>query len=103
MGGARGSSNVRSFTTDFGMRLAGSDVGNGTYTNAETAGGDVVYIGSNATRQNSDVTANTLAASTSTNENSMSLSVNVGYSIGSGDNGIVTGLFVAGFQIDHEL
>ena len=103
MGGARGSGSTRSFHLDFGMRLAGSSVSSGTYTNDGTAGGDVVYIGSSATRQNSDVTANTLAASTSTNENSMSLSVNVGYSIGSGDNGIVTGLFVAGFQIDHEL
>ena len=103
MGGARGSGNTRSFTLDFGMRLTGGDVSSGTYTNPATAGGDVVYIGSSATRQASDVTENTLGASTSTNENSMSLSVNVGYTIGSSDNGIVTGLFVAGFQIDHEL
>jgi len=103
MGGARGSSTGRNFTLDFGMRLTGSDVSSGTYTNSATTEGDIVYIGSNATRQASDVTANSLAFSSSTNAQQMSAGVTVGYAIGSGDNGIVTGLFVAGFSIDHEL
>ena len=103
MGGTRGSGNSRSFHLDFGMRLTGNDVSSGTYINDGTAGGDVVYIGSNATRQASDVTANSLGASTSSNTNHMSLSVSVGYTIGSGDNGIVTGLYIGGFSIDHEI
>ena len=103
MGGARGSSTSRSFTLDFGMRLTGSDMSSGTYTNDGTASGDVVYIGSNATRQVSNVTANSLSFSTSTNENQMSAAVIVGYGIGSGDNGIITGLYIGGFTIDHEL
>ena len=103
MGGARGSSTARSFTTDFGMRLTGSDVSSGTYTNDGTASGDVVYIGSNATRQVSNVTANSMGASSSSTEGSMQLGVTVGYGIGSGDNGIITGLYVGGFTIDHEL
>ena len=103
MGGARGSSTSRNFTLDFGMRLTGSDMSSGTYTNDGTAAGDVVYIGSNATRQNSNVTANSLSFSTSTNENQMSAGVIVGYGIGSGDNGIITGLYIGGFTIDHEL
>ena len=103
MGGARGSSTSRNFTLDFGMRLTGSDVNSGTYTNDGTASGDVVYIGSNATRQVSNVTANSLSFSTSTNENQMSAGVIVGYGIGSGDNGIITGLYIGGFTIDHEL
>ena len=103
MGGARGSSTARSFTTDFGMRLTGSDVSSGTYTNDGTASGDVVYIGSNATRQVSNVTANSMGASSSSTEGSMQIGVTVGYGIGSGDNGIVTGLYLGGFTIDHEL
>ena len=103
MGGARGSGASRSFHLDFGMRLTGNDVSSGTYTNDGTAGGDVVYVGSNATRQASDVTANSLGASTSSNTNHLSLSVAVGYSLGSGDNGIVTGLYIGGFSIDHEI
>ena len=103
MGGSRGSGSSRSFHLDFGMRLKGNDVSSGTYTNDGTAGGDVVYIGSSATRQNSDVTANSLGASTSSGEQHLSLSVSVGYGLGSGDNGIVTGLYVGGFSIDHEI
>ena len=103
MGGARGSSTGRNFTLDFGMRLTGSDVSSGTYTNSATTEGDIVYIGSNATRQASDVTANSLALSSSTNSQQISAGVIVGYGIGSGDNGIVTGLYVAGFSMDHEL
>ena len=103
MGGARGSGTSRSFHLDFGMRLTGSDVSSGTYTNDGTAGGDVVYIGSSATRQASDVTANSMGASSSSNTNHLSLGVNVGYNIGSGDNGIITGLYIGGFSIDHEL
>jgi len=103
MGGARGSSTGRNFTLDFGMRLTGSDMSSGTYTNDGTAAGDVVYIGSSATRQNSNVTANSLAFSSSTNSQQMSAGITVGYAIGSGDNGIVTGLYLGGFSIDHEL
>ena len=103
MGGARGSSTYRAFTLDFGMRLTGSDVSSGTYTNDGTASGDVVYIGSSATRQVSNVTANSLSFSSSTNSQQMSAGVTVGYGIGSGDNGIITGLFIGGFSIDHEL
>ena len=103
MGGARGSGSSRSFHLDFGMRLTGSDVSSGTYTNSATTEGDIVYIGSSATRQASDVTANSLAFSSSTNSQQMSAGVTVGYGIGSGDNGIVTGLFIGGFSIDHEL
>ena len=103
MGGSRGSSTSRSFILDFGMRLTGSDVSSGTYTNSETSGGDVVYIGSNATRQESTVTANSFGASSTSTQGSMQVGVTVGYGIGSGDNGIATGLFVAGFSIDHEL
>jgi len=103
MGGARGSSTGRNFTLDFGMRLTGGDVSSGSYTNTATSEGDIVYIGSNATRQASDVTANSLAFSSSTNAQQMSAGVTVGYGIGSGDNGIVTGLYIAGFTIDHEL
>ena len=103
MGGSRGSSTSRSFILDFGMRLTGSDVSSGTYTNNETSGGDVVYIGSNATRQESTVTANSLGASSTSTAGSMQVGVTVGYGIGSGDNGIATGLYVAGFTIDHEL
>ena len=103
MGGARGSSTSRSFILDFGMRLTGSDVSSGTYTNNETSGGDVVYIGSNATRQESTVTANSLGASSTSTAGSMQVGVVVGYGIGSGDNGIATGLYINGFSIDHEL
>tara|TARA_Y100000816_G_C25710681_1_gene375122 strand:- start:237 stop:548 length:312 start_codon:yes stop_codon:yes gene_type:complete len=103
MGGARGSSTSRSFVTDFGMRLTGSAVSGGTYTNNATSGGDVVYIGSSATRQNSDVNANSLGASSTSSNGSLQLGVTCGYGIGSGDNGIVTGLYIAGFTIDHEL
>ena len=103
MGGARGSSTGRNFTLDFGMRLTGSDVSSGTYTNSATTEGDIVYIGTNATRQASNVNANSLAFSSSTNSQQMSAGVTVGYSIGSGDNGIVTGLYIAGFSMDHEL
>jgi len=103
MGGARGSSTSRSFILNFGMRLTGNDVSSGTYTNNATTGGDVVYIGSNATRQNSDVNANSLGASTTSTENNMQVGVTCGYAIGSGDNGIVTGLYINGFTIDHEL
>ena len=103
MGGSRGSSTSRSFILDFGMRLTGSDVSSGTYTNNETSGGDVVYIGSSATRQASTVTANSLGASSTSTAGSMQVGVTVGYGIGSGDNGIATGLYVAGFTIDHEL
>ena len=103
MGGARGSSTARSFVTDFGMRLTGNQVSGGTYTNEATSGGDVVYIGSNATRQNSDVNANSMGASTTSSNGSLQLGVTVGYALGSGDNGIATGLFINGFTIDHEL
>ena len=103
MGGSRGSSTSRSFILDFGMRLTGSDVSSGTYTNNETSGGDVVYIGSSATRQESTVTANSLGASSTSTAGSMQVGVTVGYGIGSGDNGIATGLFINGFTIDHEL
>ena len=103
MGGSRGSSTSRSFILDFGMRLTGSDVSSGTYTNNETSEGDVVYIGSSATRQASTVTANSLGASSTSTAGSMQVGVTVGYGIGSGDNGIATGLFINGFTIDHEL
>ena len=103
MGGSRGSSTSRSFILDFGMRLTGSDVSSGTYTNSETSGGDVVYIGSNATRQESTVTANSFGVSSTSTAGSMQVGVVVGYGIGSGDNGIATGLYVAGFTMDHEL
>jgi len=102
MGCARGSSTSRSFVTDFGMRLTGNAVSQGTYTNTATSGGDVVYIGSSATRQASDVTANSLGASTTSSNGSLQLGVSVGYGIGSGDNGIATGLYIAGFTINHE-
>ena len=62
-----------------------------------------MYIGSNATRQNSDVNANSLGASSTSSNGSLQLGVTVGYGIGSGDNGIVTGLYISGFTIDHEL
>jgi hypothetical protein len=103
MGGSRGSSTSRSFILDFGMRLTGNDVSSGTYTNNETSGGDVVYIGSNATRQESTVTANSFGVSSTSTAGSMQVGVVVGYGIGSGDNGIATGLYVAGFTMDHEL
>ena len=103
MGGSRGSSTSRSFILNFGMRLTGSDVSSGTYTNNETSEGDVVYIGSSATRQASTVTANSLGASSTSTAGSMQVGVTVGYGIGSGDNGIATGLFINGFTIDHEL
>ena len=103
MGGSRGSGTARSFVTDFGMRLTGSQVSSGTYTNEATSGGDVVYIGTNATRQNSDVNANSLGASSTSSNGSLQLSVTVGYALGSGDNGIATGLFINGFTVDHEL
>ena len=103
MGGSRGSSTARSFVTDFGMRLTGSQVSGGTYTNEATSGGDVVYIGSNATRQNSDVNANSLGASSTSSNGSLQLGVTVGYALGSGDNGIATGLYINGFTVDHEL
>ena len=103
MGGSRGSSTSRSFVTDFGMRLTGSQVSGGTYTNTATSGGDVVYVGSSATRQNSDVNANSLGASSTSSNGSLQLGVTVGYGLGSGDNGIVTGLYISGFTIDHEL
>ena len=103
MGGARGSSTSRSFVTDFGMRLTGNQVSGGTYTNTATSGGDVVYVGSSATRQNSDVNANSLGASSTSSNGSLQLGVTVGYGLGSGDNGIVTGLYISGFTIDHEL
>ena len=103
MGGSRGSGTARSFVTDFGMRLTGSQVSGGTYTNEATSGGDVVYIGTNATRQNSDVNANSLGASSTSSNGSLQLSVTVGYALGSGDNGIATGLFINGFTVDHEL
>ena len=103
MGGSRGSSTSRSFILDFGMRLTGSDVSSGTYTNSGTSGGDVVYIGSNATRQESTVTANSFGVSSTSTAGSMQVGVVVGYGIGSGDNGIATGLYVAGFTMDHEL
>ena len=102
MGGARGSSTSRSFVLNFGMRLTGSDVSSGTYTNTETTNGDVVYIGSNATRQASTVTANSLGASSTSTVNNMQVGITCGYGIGSGDNGIVTGLYINGFTIDHE-
>jgi hypothetical protein len=103
MGGARGSSTSRSFILNFGMRLTGNAVSGGTYTNNATSGGDVVYIGSNATRQTSDVNANSLGASSTSTDNNLQIGVTVGYGIGSGDNGIVTGLYISGFTIDHEL
>ena len=71
--------------------------------NDGTSGGDVVYIGSNATRQNSDINANSMGASSSSSNGSLQLGITCGYSIGSGDNGIVTGLYLAGFTVDHEL
>ena len=85
------------------MRLTGNAVSGGTYTNNATSGGDVVYIGSSATRQASDVNANSLGASTTSTDNNMQVGVTCGYGIGSGDNGIVTGLYISGFTIDHEL
>tara|TARA_Y100000401_G_scaffold97340_1_gene84640 strand:+ start:32 stop:1201 length:1170 start_codon:yes stop_codon:yes gene_type:complete len=103
MGGSRGSSTSRSFILNFGMRLTGTDVSSGTYTNNETSGGDVVYIGSSATRQESTVTANSLGASSTSTAGSMQVGVTVGYGIGSGDNGIATGLYINGFSISHEL
>ncbi len=103
MGGSRGSSTSRSFILNFGMRLTGNDVSSGTYTNSETSNGDVVYIGSSATRQESTVTANSFGVSSTSTAGSMQVGVVVGYGIGSGDNGIVTGLFINGFTIDHEL
>ena len=103
MGGTRASTNSRSWTLDFGMRLTGSDVSNGTYTNDGTSSGDVVYTGSNATRNVSNVSANTLGASSNSTGNQLSVGLEVGHSIGSGDNGIVTGLYLNGFTIDHEL
>ena len=49
------------------------------------------------------MTANSLGASSTSTAGSMQVGVTVGYGIGSGDNGIATGLYVAGFTIDHEL
>ncbi len=102
MGGARGSSTTRSFTvfTPTEMRLCESPA-TGTYTNAASSNGDVAYVGS--TRQTSDVTVNTMSMSSTSSPTAMQANVTAGYGIGSGDGGMVTGLYLPGFTMDHEI
>ena len=102
MGGARGSGSTRSFTvfTPTEMRLCESP-SSGTYTNSAVSGGDVAYVG--ATREKSDVTVNTMAMSSTSSPTAMQANVTVGYSMGSSDGGMVSGLYLSGFTMDHEI
>ena len=102
MGGARGSATTRSFTifTPVAMRLCESPA-SGTYTNSAVTNGDVAYVG--ATRQTSDVSANSMAMSSTSSPTAMQANVTAGYSMGSSDGGMVSGLYLSGFTMDHEL
>ena len=102
MGGARGSSTTRSFTvfTPTEMRLCESP-SSGTYTNSAVTNGDVAYVG--ATRQTSNVDANSLSMSTTSSPSAMQASITVGYGMGSSDGGMASGLYLSGFTMDHEL
>ena len=102
MGGARGSSTTRSFTvfTPTEMRLCETPA-SGTYTNSAVTNGDVAYVG--ATRQTSNVDANSLSMSTTSSPSAMQASITVGYGMGSSDGGMASGLYLSGFTMDHEL
>ena len=102
MGASRVSATTRSFTisTPTPMRLCGS-VNSGTYTNPVSSNGDVVYVG--ATRHTSDIAANSLVMSSTSSFSALQANVTSAYSAGSTDGGMVAGMYLPGFTIDHEI
>ena len=102
MGGSRASSTTRSFTvpTPTPMRLCGNP-STGAMTNAASSNGDVGYVGS--TRQKGDISVNSITMSTTSGVSAMQANVTSSYAAGSQDGGMVFGLYLPGFTIDHEL